>query len=282
MVVGSKSNETWNHRKKHSGRASRLRIGALLSVGALVAGTCVSVMGAGVASAKSTTHPTINVGFITSLTGPIASLIDTTARGFEARIALQNAEGGIHGSKIKLFVKDDALSTTQVLTDVQDLVTQDHVVAIGDFSAVLGAAEPYLIAHGVPVVGVNYGGTTDWEPPQTIFFPIAESSGSNSLAPAAWGLFFKQQGATNVAAFANATGVAPAIAKQVQTSALAAGLKSTYLNITVPPSQTGGFDTYVETMMSDGVDGIVSNMSGTQNLALLEAAEQAGLVEENR
>ncbi len=47
---------------------------------------------------------------ITSLTGPGASEFSQAAAGFDARIAMQNAEGGVNGHKLVGIVLDDQTS----------------------------------------------------------------------------------------------------------------------------------------------------------------------------
>ena len=53
----------------------------------------------GGSSAPGVTATSVNVGLLTSLTGPVAAGFTTVATGFKARIALQNAQGGVYGRK---------------------------------------------------------------------------------------------------------------------------------------------------------------------------------------
>ena len=57
------------------------------------------VVGATATRASASPAP-ITVAYITDLTGQGASQNGTSASGFQARIALQNAEGGVNGHKL--------------------------------------------------------------------------------------------------------------------------------------------------------------------------------------
>src|SRR5580698_9097824 len=73
----------------------------------------------GQAGAASSGSP-ITLALISSLTGEGASEFSTAPAGFNARIALQNAEGGVDGHKLKGLVLDDQTSPSAISTAVQD------------------------------------------------------------------------------------------------------------------------------------------------------------------
>ena len=62
---------------------------------------------------------------ITSLTGQGSSEFSEAPAGFNARVALQNAQGGIAGHKINGVVLDDQTSPTQITTAVQDALSKN-------------------------------------------------------------------------------------------------------------------------------------------------------------
>lgn len=65
-----------------------------------------------------------------------------------------NAAGGIDGHKVQLIVKDDALSASTASSEVQELVSVDHVVAIvSDLSVLDSVWGPIAAKAGVPVIG---------------------------------------------------------------------------------------------------------------------------------
>ena len=79
----------------------------------------------------------ITIVMITSLTGEGSSEFSQPPSGFNARIALQNAEGGVDGHKINGVVLDDQTSPTEIATAVQDALSKNPVGHRVDQPAVL-------------------------------------------------------------------------------------------------------------------------------------------------
>ncbi len=230
----------------------------------------------GSSSAPGVTATSVTVGLLTSLTGPVAAGFTTVATGFKARVALQNAQGGVNGRHINLVLGDDQGTTTGALSAAQTLVQQKQVFATGMVSVVGFAAQPYLTRQAVPVTGTPLDGP-EWSPPNSNMFPTSGSPGPSFPAPATYGAFFKRQAATNVAVVANNSPSAVAAAKNLGASAKAAGLKATYINTTIPFTQLGSFGSIVQQMKQENVDGIFIAMEPTAGFALLEAMKQAGM-----
>ncbi len=83
----------------------------------------------GLASVVATTSAsaassTITIGYINDLTGVASSTFADGPGAAQARIDLQNAEGGVDGHKLKLIVEDDQSSPTENLTASQALVSK--------------------------------------------------------------------------------------------------------------------------------------------------------------
>ncbi|HWF16341.1 MAG TPA: ABC transporter substrate-binding protein, partial [Acidimicrobiales bacterium] len=78
---------------------------------------------AGTAGAAASGAP-ITIAMITSLTGPGSSEFSEAPVGFKARIALQNAEGGVNGHKLVGLVLDDQTSPTAIATAVQSALSK--------------------------------------------------------------------------------------------------------------------------------------------------------------
>lgn len=82
------------------------------------------------AAAKPASGTPIKIGFVTPLSGPLASF------GILNRIAVKlaeediNAAGGINGSPVQLLIEDSPFSPTQAVTVVRKLSEQDKVFAI--------------------------------------------------------------------------------------------------------------------------------------------------------
>ena len=81
--------------------------------------SCRSSWSATSATTAAASPAPITIAYITDLTGPGASENGTSPAGFDARIALQNAEGGVHGHKLVPLVIDDQTSPTEIATAVQ-------------------------------------------------------------------------------------------------------------------------------------------------------------------
>ena len=101
----------------------RIRLATIALTATLLA--CASCSSSSAPSATtSTTGAPYKIAMITSLTGPGASEFSKAAAGFDARIALQNAEGGVNGHKLEGVVLDDQTNPSAVATAVQDALSQ--------------------------------------------------------------------------------------------------------------------------------------------------------------
>jgi branched-chain amino acid transport system substrate-binding protein len=228
------------------------------------------------ASAPGVTATSVTVGLLTSFTGPLSSGFTTVATGFKARIAMQNAQGGVDGRLIKVVEGDDGSSPAQALTATMTLVEQKQVFALASVSDVLLGAETYLKNNDVPVVGSPYDGP-EWAPPDNNMFPVYGSPNPKYPAGEFFGTFFKREGATNVAVVTYNVPSAIAVAKNVKASAEWAGLKATYINYTLPLTQEGNFTAIVQQMKAEGVDAMYLPMNPTQYFALISEARAAGM-----
>lgn len=97
---------------------------------------------------------TVPVGVIGSFSGAQASSLAGVPKTMQAWADSVNANGGLAGHPIKLYVEDDAGVPAQSLTAAKKLVEQDKVVAIladSTGSDVNWAA--FVKAAGVPVIG---------------------------------------------------------------------------------------------------------------------------------
>ena len=120
-------------------------------------------------TATASTPAPITLALVTSLTGPSAPETASSPAGFRARLALQNAHGGVHGHRLIPLVIDDQTSPTQVATAVQSALARG---ALGIVSAtpLFFLAAKYAQQKGVPVTG-SYTDGPEWgEKPYTNMF----------------------------------------------------------------------------------------------------------------
>lgn len=102
----------------------------------------------------------IKLVLITSQTGPAGPEYSTAHLGFLARIALQNAQGGINGRKIEPIVINDQTSPTDVVIAAQDAISKG-ALGIVAVTPVFFAAAKYPQQAGVPVTG-SYSDGPEW------------------------------------------------------------------------------------------------------------------------
>ncbi len=78
------------------------------------------------------------IGISLSLTGDFGDTGKAAERGYELWADQVNKSGGILGRQVQLKIVDDTTSATQVVTNYQSLITQDHVdLVFGPVSSLL-------------------------------------------------------------------------------------------------------------------------------------------------
>ena len=153
----------------------RRRIAALSGIGALAAmlmiAGCSSSSTTSTASsstAASTSAPAatgsssaaaggspITVGIICDCTGAFAGVLTDGAKVYQAWANTVNTAGGINGHPVKVDLVDDQSNPGNSLTDVENLVNQDHVAALLDETDLDETWASFAKAHNVPVIGAN-------------------------------------------------------------------------------------------------------------------------------
>ena len=124
----------------------------LLAVMALASGLTVATGAMDQPAGASTGSPVV-FGDICSCSGAEASAIAPTSDVLQAWASWTNAHGGIAGHDVQVVVKDDALNPATSLADVQDLVTQNHIVGLFDNSDEDPSWATYIEQQKVPVFG---------------------------------------------------------------------------------------------------------------------------------
>ncbi len=230
-----------------------------------------------VATGASASGSPITLAYITSLTGPAASEDAGTQTGFLARIAAQNAEGGVNGHKLVPLVIDDQTSPSVITTAVQDAISKGAFGIVSQ-SALFFLADKYPQQQGVPVTG-SYDDGPEWgTQPYTNMF--ASDHGSvdpkypvNTLV----GGFLKSHGGTVIGTYGY--GISPqsaAAARGAAESFKAAGGKVGVENTTIP---IGGTNFTSEALIAkqNGVNAMTPSMDDNSNFALATALKQSGV-----
>ncbi|XKK61330.1 ABC transporter substrate-binding protein [Streptomyces sp. ARC32] len=110
-------------------RTTRALTGAVL-VGSLGLGGCAASEDDGPAGGKSGGGDVV-VGASLELSGPTQSIGTAYKKALELQVASINAHGGVlDGRKLRLIVKDNQTKPAQNITNVNDLINNEHVAAV--------------------------------------------------------------------------------------------------------------------------------------------------------
>jgi branched-chain amino acid transport system substrate-binding protein len=249
-------------------------MGKVLLTGAVF----LSLITFGVTAGRAEAAPApITIAYISSLSGPGASQDGSSPAGFNARIALQNAQGGVNGHKLVPLVIDDQTSPSIIATAVQDAISKGAFGIVSQ-SPLFFIAAKYPQQAGIPVTG-SYDDGPEWgQQPYTNMFASDEGSVDpkypvNTLI----GSFLKQHGGTVIGSYGY--GISPSSARSAISTARSfqrAGGKVGVLDTSIP---FGGVDftSAALTAKSHNVNAMVPAMDNNSNYALATALTQAGV-----
>ncbi len=119
------------------------------------------------------TEDEILVGTWSPQTGP-AALWGAVARGTDCYFKMINDEGGIHGRKLKLLIRDDGYQPARTKAAAKELVEKEGVFAFvsGVGTANGMAVKDYLHNNKIPVVALATGSTLFGDPPTRYLFAL--------------------------------------------------------------------------------------------------------------
>jgi ABC-type branched-subunit amino acid transport system substrate-binding protein len=243
---------------------------------ALAAGGASMLPVALVSSQASASPAPITIAYVTDLTGQGAAENSTSPAGFDARIALQNAMGGVHGHKLVPLVIDDQTSPSEISTAVQE--ADSKAFGIVSQSPLFFLADKYPNQQGVPVTG-SYDDGPEWgTQPFTNMFASDEGS-VNPKYPVNTqiGDFLKSHGGSVIGTYGY--GISPSSARAAVQNADSfkhAGGKVGVLDTSVPFGSVA-FTSTALVAKQDHVNAIVPGMDSNSNYALAEALKQAGV-----
>jgi branched-chain amino acid transport system substrate-binding protein len=259
------------------------RTGGAAVLLALVFGVVAPISSAGAASGLTASAPgitptTITVGLVTSLTGSDASGSYGILPSFKARIALQNAEGGVDGRKIQVITEDDQSQSSDNQTAAQALEAKG-VFAINDNSAFAYGAATYMQQQGIPVVGGGYDAFEWTTASYTNMFSTAYGVFAGAQQPryTVNPTLLKKAGATNFAVLGYS--ISPSSSGAAANEAVSlkqVGFKVGYLDTSLPFGTVNVTATALQ-MKAAGVNSMVAEIDGNTELALITAGEQAGI-----
>jgi branched-chain amino acid transport system substrate-binding protein len=219
----------------------------------------------------------ITIALITSLTGPAGTESAGDPAPFEARIDLQNAQGGIDGHKLVPLVIDDQTSPTGVQSAVNDAVSRG-ALGIVAVSPVFFLGAKTAQAAGVPVTG-SYSDGPEWgTQPYTNMFASDEGSENpkdpvNTLE----GTILRHFGAKVLGTYGYS--ISPSSTHGAIESAdsfKAAGGAAPIIDTSLPYGSVD-FTSIALVARQDHLNAIFPAMQDSSNFALAQTLEQAGV-----
>jgi branched-chain amino acid transport system substrate-binding protein len=167
-----------------AGGAAGAAQGSASGPGGAAAGKTGSAAGSGLTGAAGTAGAAagsvVTVGNVGTYSGVIGAIFTGAQQSIQMWASYTNAHGGLNGHPVKVITADDGgdPSTSQSL--VEQMVTQDHVIAfVGNIVPLtVQASLSYLEKQHIPVIGVYSATQTDYSSP--VLFPA--STEINSLS----------------------------------------------------------------------------------------------------
>src|SRR5207247_9544238 len=93
------------------------------------------------------------IGYSAPLSGPVAGVVTYALDGYKARIAAENANGGINGVKLEVSYKDDAYTPDKAKANATQFLQSDKVDSLITFgSGPVGAMADDQNAACVPLL----------------------------------------------------------------------------------------------------------------------------------
>jgi branched-chain amino acid transport system substrate-binding protein len=130
-----------------------------VSIVAVVAAVCLAACGssgsAGSSGSSGSSKSTFTIGVVGSFSGVLASSFGGIEPTIVAWEKWTNAHGGVDGHPVKIVLDDDAAAASTSITDVRQLVGQDHVPVLVDASGVDSTWVPYIDSAKEPVITIN-------------------------------------------------------------------------------------------------------------------------------
>ena len=198
----------------------------------------------------------INIGLLTSFTGPFTPWGLQVRDGMELAVADINAEGGVDGRPLALVEADDQNNPDEGMTALERMVEQDNVVAAGGvISSDVGLATAGLAEElEVPLFMVKAGAAPILTQDSRYTFRTCLPSAPMTAGPLAQ--YVQDEGLTKVGAivadYAWGQSVKAALEEEF------AGLEGVELQVEVAPVTETDFTTYLRRLQEFGPDVITA------------------------
>jgi branched-chain amino acid transport system substrate-binding protein len=141
------------------------------SAGNATGGATGATTSGGSTKTGTPTGSTINLGNVGTYSGVIGAVFSGAEQSMEVWQAYVNAHGGLNGHPVHVYFEDDGGDPSTSESDVEQEVTQDHVIAfVGNLVPLTASASiSYLQQQNIPVIGGDASSATWWQSP--VMFP---------------------------------------------------------------------------------------------------------------
>jgi ABC-type branched-subunit amino acid transport system substrate-binding protein len=250
----------------------RAMLAATTVATSVLAGVTIATVDAG-----ASTKAPITIAEIVSTTGPAGAEYARAAQGFQARVALANASGGIDGHKINGVVVNDGGNYTEETSIVQGAVQTKGAIGIVSVTPFMFESYRWLQQNHIPVTGASSDGPEWGTPKNTNMFPSdTPAVQPNSPATAALSKLLKLIGAKSVASLGySISPLSSQAAKNFAASAKYVNIKAPYVNTTVTFGATD-FSSEALAVKASGATVVAPSMDDNSNFALLQDLRNAG------
>jgi ABC-type branched-subunit amino acid transport system substrate-binding protein len=247
---------------------------ALLAAGCGMTGSAAAKENAASCGTPGYSGNEIKLGYIYPNTGMTASAFVATKSGFDARIAEENARGGIFGRRIVTTWRDDAATPGQNLEAAKDLVDTQQVFGLIETTVSASGSAEFLRQNSVPVAGIPAEALWADSRYRNMFAPWYVFTNGPSVST--FGDYVKAQGGTRAAVIeSDGIGNATDIGGKIATSLAAAGVpkapgRFVFNPTTIDPEKLG------EQLKAAHVDVVVTPFAGDQLAELIRGIKAAG------
>ncbi|MBE3200859.1 MULTISPECIES: ABC transporter substrate-binding protein [Parafrankia] len=215
---------------------------------------------------------TVRVGLVYPDTGPLALPFSLARSGFEARIALANEAGGVHGRRIEAVPADDAAQKETNLAVAQRLIERENIFVLAEFTTAASGSADLLAANGIPVLGV--AAEQAWSNYENMFAATYIYASEDSVTT--FGVFARAQGVTRAAVVEDPV----SDSAQVLGDQMVASMRSQGVDVVSRiPYRLGATSAArtVKAIRESGADGLIVSMELAGLRELLVAAQEAGV-----
>jgi ABC-type branched-subunit amino acid transport system substrate-binding protein len=214
----------------------------------------------------------IDVGAISTLSGPISADFAPLVKGVQAYFDMVDARGGVRGRKIDLaYDLDDGGTPGRFVSLAHTVVDQDHAFAVLASSYFFNPT--YFTSTCTPTYGYNVTG--DWAGPPNLFGSGGSVQTYNSILPEIAYLLDKTK-STSLAVLAYNVSSSSAACQTAVNRLTAAGYHISYTDLKLPPVNAD-VTPDVQHILAAKSDFVLSCMTVNGNISLARAVKQYGL-----